>query len=125
MFTGAAPFGGGPCFVAALAIVQGNRPPQPTHPTFTGELWALVQRCWDQNPDLRPEVPEVLGVLRSLSVSRPPSSEFHDQLSNILYGEEYRRCAQDLQGDDLVWLVDYLDKVRRHVTLPFSPPEVL
>jgi len=131
VFTGTAPFGGNPCFVAALAIVQGRRPPQPTHPTFTGELWALVQRCWDQDPHLRPEIPEVLGVLRSLSVSRlllqqfrhleGSSSGFNDRLSNILYGEEYRRFVQGLQGDDLVWLIDYLDKVHRHVALPCSP----
>ena len=49
------------------------------------------------------------------------SSGFHDQLSNILYGVEYQRCVQDLQGGDLVWLVGYLDKVLRHVALPFSP----
>ena len=66
--------------------------------------------------------PPALQQLHRLDGS---SSEFHDQLGNILYGEEYRRCAQDLQGDDLVWLVDYLDKVRRHVALPFSPPELL
>ena len=49
------------------------------------------------------------------------SSGFHDQLSNLLYGEEYQQCAPNLRGDDLVWLVDYLDKVRRCVTFPHSP----
>ena len=43
------------------------------------------------------------------------SPDFHDQLRDVLYGEEYQRCASNLQGDDLVWLVDYLDKVRRHI----------
>ena len=46
---------------------------------------------------------------------------FHDQLCNILYGEEYIQCAPNLQGEDLVWIVDYLDKVRRRVLLPRSP----
>ena len=46
------------------------------------------------------------------------SFEFPDQLSNILYGEEYRQSVLDLGGDDLVQLVDYLDQVRR----PISPP---
>ena len=27
----------------------------------------------------------------------------------------------NLQGDDLMWLVDYLDKVCRRVALPHSP----
>jgi len=48
-------------------------------------------------------------------------SEFHDQLSDILNGEEYTRSVTNLQGDDLVWLVDYLDKVRRRIAPPHSP----
>ena len=39
----------------------------------------------------------------------------HDQIAALLRGEEYQRCVSNLQGDDLVWLVDYLDKVRRRV----------
>jgi len=62
--------------------------------------------------------PQALRRLRHLNTS---SSDFHDRLCNVLYGEEYQRCVQNLQGDDLVWLVGYLDKVRRHVALPHSP----
>lgn len=43
------------------------------------------------------------------------SSEFRDRISGILYGEEYGRCVSNLQGEDLLWLVNYLDKVRRRV----------
>ena len=39
-------------------------------------------------------------------------SGFHDQLSDVLFGEEYVRCLTNLEGDDLRWLVDYLDEVR-------------
>lgn len=39
------------------------------------------------------------------------SFEFQDQLCNIFYGEEYMRRAGDFQGEDLVWLVGYLDEV--------------
>ena len=46
------------------------------------------------------------------------SSGFHDQLSSVLYGEEYQKCVQNLQCDDLVWLVEYLDKVRRRAAFP-------
>ena len=45
------------------------------------------------------------------------SSDFHDQLHNVLRGEEYVQCEENLEGDDLVWLIDYLDKVRRHLAL--------
>jgi len=41
-----------------------------------------------------------------------------DQLSSILDGENYRQCVPTLQRNDKVWLVEYLDRVRRHVALP-------
>lgn len=64
--------------------------------------------------------PPALQLLHNLDRS---SSEFHDQLGNILYGEEYRKCVPNLHGHDLAWLVDYLDKVRHHVAFPHSLPE--
>ena len=64
VFTGVVPFGSDSPVVAILAVVQGRRPPRPTHPTFTEDLWTLVQRCWDPDPHLRPNVSEVLNVLR-------------------------------------------------------------
>ena len=59
----------------------------------------------------------LLQRLRHLDSS---SSGFHDRLLNILYGQEYVRCVGDLQNDDLLWLVDYLDKV--HSTSDPPPP---
>ena len=56
----------------------------------------------------------LLQQLRDLDDS---SLEYHDQLVNIVYGEEYRQCVGALQGDNLVELVDYLDKVRCRVAL--------
>ena len=60
-------------------------------------------------------------VLQKLHGFDRSLSGFHDQLSNVLYGEEYVRCAPNLQGDDLRWLVDFLDEVRHHVPLPRFP----
>ena len=56
--------------MAMLAIMQNERPPRPTHPMFTANLWMLMQRCWDHDPHLRPEVSEVLQVLLTPLVSR-------------------------------------------------------
>ena len=61
-----------------------------------------------------------LQPLRHLNKSSP---KFHDQLSNLLYGKEYEQCVPNLEGDDLVWLVDYLDKVLRDISIPCSPPK--
>ena len=59
-----------------------------------------------------------LQQLRHLDRSSP---DFHDQLCVVFYGSEYSQCVLNLEGDDLVWLVDYLDKVRLHVALLCSP----
>ena len=60
-------------------------------------------------------------ALQQLHLLDGSVSGFHDQLGNVLYGEEYRQCVPNLRGDDLMWLVDYLDKVRRRILPPHSP----
>ena len=60
-------------------------------------------------------------VLQQLDRLNRSSLDFHDLLSNVLYGEEYTQCARSLQNADLVWLVEYLDKVCRRVALPRTP----
>ena len=47
-----------------LAVMEGRRPSRPSHPTFTDELWVLTQRCWSEDPRLRPEASEVSSILR-------------------------------------------------------------
>ncbi|KAF9642667.1 kinase-like protein [Thelephora ganbajun] len=51
--------------------------------------------------------PDPLEQLRRLKSS---SSKFHDQLSNILYGQEYKQWVQGIRGDEAMGLVDYLDR---------------
>ena len=65
VFTGAVPFNNNLPAAAVLAIMSGTRPSRPIHSDFTDELWTLMQRCWNQDPHLRPEVTEVLKVLSS------------------------------------------------------------
>jgi len=60
----------------------------------------------------------LLEQLRRLN-SRSP--DFHDQLCNVIYGREYIQSVQNLQGDDLAWFVEYLDKVCCRIALPYSP----
>jgi len=48
-----------------------------------------------------------LEQLRRLDTSSP---EFHDRVSNILGGGEYREWVSTIEGDDLVGLVGYLDR---------------
>lgn len=58
--------------------------------------------------------PLALQKLDGLDRSLP---EFYKQLDSILHGDEYRKLVLNLQGDDLVWLVEHLDSVRRHFAL--------
>ena len=46
--------------------------------------------------------------LRRLDVSSP---KFRDHVRKMFYGEEYKRWMLGVQGDDLLGLVEYLDKV--------------
>lgn len=67
-------------------------------------------------------------ILQQLHHLDKSSSGFRDQLSNILYGEEYRQCVPNLQDDGSIWLINYLDEVRSHVAIthsPLTPLEVL
>ena len=67
---------------------------------------------------MRSPDPPALQKLHRLDNSSP---EFNSQLTETLYGEEYQRCLPNLEDTDLLWLVDYLDKVCYHQTFPFSP----
>ena len=90
-----------------------------------------MQHCWEQDPQLRPEVADVLKVLQSLSVSPPFLQQlrhldrswpgFPNQLNDVLCEGEYREYASNLQADDLVWLIEYLDEVRHCVAISHPP----
>ena len=64
--------------------------------------------------------PPALQRLHCLDRSSP---EFHARVHDILHEEDYQKCVPGLQNDDLVWLVDYLDEVRRHVAFLHSTLE--
>ncbi|KAF9643033.1 kinase-like protein [Thelephora ganbajun] len=63
VFSGTIPYSDGSPYRTLFAIMKGERPPRPTHPTFTENLWTLMQRCWSHDPRLRPEASEILDVL--------------------------------------------------------------
>ena len=58
-----------------------------------------------------------LQKLHRLDTSQP---DFGDQLYNILNGWEYAGCEWNLKGDDLAWLVNYMDKVRRCLVFHYT-----
>ena len=50
------------------------------------------------------------------------SPDFDNQLYDILSGQEHVQCEKDLEHGDSVWLIEYLDEVRRRTAIPHSPP---
>ena len=51
-----------------IVITTDERPPRPTHKELSGQLWELIQRCWQKNPLQRPTIREVVHILER---SRP------------------------------------------------------
>ena len=54
--------------MATTKIISGERPGRPNHSDFTESLWVLTQRCWSHEPQDRPDIREIIGVLKELSV---------------------------------------------------------
>lgn len=43
------------------AVVRGTRPTRPVHPTrMDDDLFKLVERCWHQLPNERPDMSEIV-----------------------------------------------------------------
>ena len=50
-------------------------------------------------------------ILNQLHDFDKASPQFHKHLSGFLRSKEYRSAVPSLQGEDLAWLVEYLDSV--------------
>jgi hypothetical protein len=75
-----------------VRILSGKRPRRPAHPGFTDKLWDLIQRCWDQKPQLRPAISEVVCYLGTvIAVQDEPR---HPMTSPLLLA--FRRSYQAL-----------------------------
>ena len=69
VLTGEVPFGNRSDWVVASDVLVGKRPSRPAHRSCTDGLWALIQRCWDQDPGSRPEILEVSQIFSSISAN--------------------------------------------------------
>ena len=139
-FTGMAPFSDNNSLAAMIAIISGERPPRPTHPTFTATLWEVMNRCWDQDRHGRPRMPEVLLALNPIVHERmrtngsPPFtadvltlvSDIQKRLENLDILNEHRPLLyallshRDLEphinsliGDNLRRFVELFDRVSK------------
>ena len=68
-----------------------------------------ASRCTNYHPT---NPPCLLQCLRDLDRTSP---QFHRRLSTLLGGPECRGVVSSLEGEDLAWLVEYLDNVSLQV----------
>jgi len=62
------------------------------------------------------------NVLKQLRGFDRTSSQFHKHLSSFLRSEGYRSAVPNLQGEDLAWLVEYLESVSLQTISPTYLP---
>ena len=65
VFTGKVPFEEQKNEAVVLRISRGGRPELPANAQavgLTGEIWKLLESCWQQNPKKRPTMEEVVRI---------------------------------------------------------------
>jgi len=94
----------------------GERPSRSNAPTLTDDVWALVERCWAQEPQSRPKMGKVLqdlasSLLQSLRQFTKYSPGFWVALGQFYDNVERYRCLSRLHVTELKRFVDFLDDV--------------
>jgi len=72
--------------------------------------------------DNRMNPPNILEQLRGFDRASP---QFHEHISNFLRSDGYRSAVPSLQGEDLAWLVEYLDSVSLYTVSLSSEPKTV
>jgi len=69
-------------FIVMRKVIEGERPeiPEGTERAwFTGDLWQMLERCWESEPKSRPSIAAVQGHLerasRTWNPPAPPADE--------------------------------------------------
>ncbi|KAH8832202.1 kinase-like domain-containing protein, partial [Flagelloscypha sp. PMI_526] len=57
-------------------VIHGRRPDRPFQTDFHDGLWALVERCWDQNPCNRPGSAVILNDMMEFASLPTSSAEY-------------------------------------------------
>jgi hypothetical protein len=91
MWTRKRPFPALNDFAIVLRVTKGQRPEQPAPEncrgeTLPGDMWALIEKCWAQDPLARPHMTEVWGSLTALSVTEAWDSDSGDEWSGDEWG---------------------------------------
>jgi len=69
IFSGKPPFDGVPDNEVANWVRSGGRPTRPggsANHGLSDTLWDAIQECWDESPELRPRMADVLDCTRNM-----------------------------------------------------------
>ena len=119
VFTGAVPFSNSPPTAAIFQIMQATRPPRPTHPDFTEDLWMLMQRCWNQDPKMRPNASEVLQAI-TLSLCKRlvnrtlPTQDRARMITVVFSKQDQAKMARQVPREEVQNLIDVIYGVSPH-----------
>jgi hypothetical protein len=119
VFTGAIPFSGSLNHAVMVSILKKDRPERPEHPTFTEELWSLMQHCWDDAQDSRPQATEVLGTLEILTCRRLASPALTNPericLINAIFSDHnWSKVINNVCNDFAQDFLDAVDEASLH-----------
>ena len=67
--------------VAALKIMNGERPDRPQDPFLTESAWDMTLGCWHQDPVYRPAMAKVVQILQEWLVLFLPLWNHHHKMS--------------------------------------------
>lgn len=116
VFTGAIPFGSKPSHEVMKAIIAGERPQRPIYPTLEDGLWALTQRCWNQEAHQRPNASDIVTNLdvpawKRLTKRLISTDERVSLITSIFSDHDEAEAVKRLRGDDAQSFIDAIDEM--------------
>lgn len=106
-----------------MAIVRGERPPRPVHPSLKDGFWALIQQCWHQEAHHRPQLFAILrdfgAPICKLLINCPLSLHARISLITAIFSDDKEtEIAKGLDGDDAQTFIDVMDETLDALALP-------
>jgi len=65
IYFGSLPFSGRNLYYISRKVKKGIRAPRLDNPPLTNGGWDVIERCWQQDPEKRPSMEEVMKLMNS------------------------------------------------------------
>lgn len=123
--------------MVVLRVMKGKRPDRPENASslgLTSDIWELMQMCWQQYYDDRPNISSVLEYLQrpapglsrrerlGLADFDPADESSIDKIRSVLDTQTDMDILLDCHDLDAIMFIDMLDHVRMTTVLPSIAP---